>query len=83
MFGVILAHIEQGRNSIKVISKHPSREEAVEEFIKRVPSYYGWDSSEDFEEEYPDAFDEIRENGCLENRAEMDDWTDFWQIVEI
>lgn len=84
MYIVALTHIEaDGNDYTKVMSKHRSRSAAIKAMLKKMASFYGWQSVKEFREELEDEYEEAKETGKFKVEMPTMDSTGFWSVVEV
>lgn len=84
MFAVILTHIEvDGNDYTKVMSKHRTRSAAIKAMLKKMASFYGWESVKEFREELEEEYDDALKTGKFKIEMPTMDSTGFWSVVEV
>lgn len=86
MFAIIHTHIvfDGDDSKMEIVSKHRTREAAVKKLVKIIPSFYWWDSEEEFDEAFPEDRENAAQEGmfvtCDEGSGE---WGDMLAILEL
>lgn len=90
MFAIVHTHIDlvgvepNNDSKMEVISRHRLKSTAVKKMVKMIPSYYGWDSEEEFEDLFPGALSYAGQEGKFVTYDESDgEWGDMLAVLEL
>lgn len=89
MYAIIHTHIDfvgidENESRIEIISKHRTREAAVKKLVKMIPSFYGWQNDEEFDEEFPEDRIRAAQEGKFVTYDEgSGEWGDMLAVLEL
>lgn len=89
MYAVVYTHIDfagidENNTKVQIMSRHRSRENAIKKMVKMIPSFYGWQKEEEFDEEFPeDRAKAAQEGKYVVRDEEWGEWGDCWAVLEL